>query len=27
VACETQEPPNLNAPAGPATLYGGAPAP
>ena len=27
VPCETQEPPNLNAPAGPATLYGGAPAP
>jgi phospholipid/cholesterol/gamma-HCH transport system substrate-binding protein len=27
VPCETQEPPNLNAPAGPATLYGGTPAP
>jgi phospholipid/cholesterol/gamma-HCH transport system substrate-binding protein len=25
VPCETQEPPNLNAPAGPATLYGGGP--
>ncbi len=27
VPCETQEPPNLNAPGGPATLYGGTPAP
>jgi hypothetical protein len=25
VPCETQEPPNLNAPGGPATLYGGNP--
>jgi phospholipid/cholesterol/gamma-HCH transport system substrate-binding protein len=27
VACETQEPPNLTAPGGPASLYGGTPAP
>jgi phospholipid/cholesterol/gamma-HCH transport system substrate-binding protein len=27
VPCETQEPPNLTAPGGPATLYGGTPAP